>query len=170
VLKVFFDDPLPSGGGFQLREISRKICLAPTSVKRYLDELTKEGLVLRSKHRIHNYPLYLANRNGESFRFLKKLDMLLSIRGSGLLDHLSETCMPRSIILFGSASRGEDLADSDVDLFLLCKERRLEIGSYEKKAGRKINLFFSQDFNKLSDELKNSILNGTILKGYLKVF
>ena len=38
VLKIFFEDPQPEGIGFQLREISRKINLAPISVKRYLEE------------------------------------------------------------------------------------------------------------------------------------
>ena len=33
VLEVFFDNPLPEGIGFQLREISRNIKLSPKSVK-----------------------------------------------------------------------------------------------------------------------------------------
>jgi len=33
-----------------------------------------------------------------------------------------------------------------------------------------ISLLFSEDFGELSNELKNNILNGVILKGYLKVF
>ena len=39
LLELFFNDPLT---GFQLREISRKINLAPKSVKNYLEELEKE--------------------------------------------------------------------------------------------------------------------------------
>lgn len=170
VLKVFFDDPSSGGSGFQLREISRNVGLAPPSVKRYLTELSKEGLVIRTKHRINNYPLYWANRDSESFKFLKKLDILLSLKESGVLDYLNEECMPAAIVLFGSASRGDDMRDSDVDLFLLCKERRLEMQKYEKKIKRKISLFFAKDINELSNELKNNILNGVILKGYLKVF
>ena len=73
-MKVFFDDPNPKGAGFQLREISRLIHLAPVSVSRYLDELSKEEYIIKSKHRIHNYPVYWANRASEKFRFLKKLD------------------------------------------------------------------------------------------------
>ena len=77
--------------------------------------------------------------------------------------------MPSVIILFGSASRGEDLKESDLDIFLECKETKLNAEKYEKELNRKINLFFGE-FNKLSSELKNNILNGTVLKGYLKVF
>ena len=170
VLKVFFNDPLPKGDGLQLREISRKAELAPHSVKRYLNELEKEELIIKSKHRIHKYPLYSANRDNEKFRFLKKIDTLISLEGSGLLEYLEDGCMPDAIILFGSASRGEDLRHSDIDLFLLCKERNLDLQTYEKKFDKKISLLFSENFNTLSKELRNNILNGSILKGYLKVF
>jgi len=170
VLKVFFDDPFPEGGGFQLREISRLINLAPKSVMIYLNQLEKDNLILRLKHRIHKYPAYIANRDDENFKFYKKMNILISIRDSGLIDFLEKECMPDTIILFGSSSKGEDLLNSDLDLFLLCKEKKLNLDKFEKIIKRKINIFFSEDFNKLSKELRNNILNGVILKGYLKVF
>ena len=165
VLKIFFDDPSPKGIGFQLREISRKVKIAPTSVKKYLNELEKEGFITKTKHRIFDYPIYSANRDSGEFKFYKKIDMLISIKMSNLLDYLYEECMPDVIILFGSAARGEDLKDSDVDLFLLCKERKLNLQKFENELKRKINIFFAEDFEKLSLELKNNILNGIALKG-----
>jgi predicted nucleotidyltransferase len=169
VLKVFFDDPTPEGG-FQLREIGRKVGLAPTSVKRHLDALAKEGLITKAKHRIYGYPVFTANRDSERFGFYKKIDALVSIRESGLLDYLSDKCMPDAIVLFGSAARGEDLKGSDIDIFLLTGEKKLSLEHYEKTLKRKISLFFGEDFNKLSKELRNNIINGIVLKGYLKVF
>lgn len=168
VLKIFFDDPLPKG--FQLREISRKIDLAPVSVKKYLDELEKANLIVKDKHRIHRYPIYHANRDNEYFKFLKKLDIIREIKESGLLDFLDKNCMPNVVVLFGSASKGEDVKGSDIDLFLLCKGKKLNLKSFENVMDRGINIFYSNSFNKLSRELKNNILNGVILKGYLKVF
>jgi len=170
ILKVFFEDPSPKGIGFQLREISRNVEIAPTSVKKYLNELGKEGFVIKVKHRIHGYPVYYANRDNENFKLHKKLDTIIKIRDSDLLDYLSESCMPDVIILFGSASRGEDLKDSDIDLFVMAKEEKIDLDKFEKILNRKINLFFSEDFSKLSKELRNNIINGVILKGYLKVF
>ena len=42
---------------------------------------------------------------------------------------------------------------------------------YDKKGlNRKINIFFEDNFSRLSKELKNNILNGIKLYGYLKVF
>lgn len=170
ILKVFFENPLQEGMGFQLREISRITSIAPTSVKNYLNELEKEEFIKKKKHRIHSYPIYFANRDNDNFRFYKRLDILISIKEPGLLDYLNDECNPDVIILFGSASRGEDILESDVDLFILCKERKLDLTKFEKKMKRKINVFFSANFNKLSKELKNNIINGIVLKGYLKVF
>jgi predicted nucleotidyltransferase len=170
ILRIFFEDPLPKGIGFQLREISRKAGIAPPSVKKYLNELEKEGLIIKGKHRIYGYPIYYANRDNETFKFLKKLDIIMQMKESGLLDFVSESCMPDVIVLFGSASRGEDLKDSDIDLFVLSDKEKLNLEKFEKKMNRKINIFFSDNFNKLSKELRNNVINGVILKGYLRVF
>ena len=170
ILRIFFEDPLPEGIGFQLREISRKVAVAPPSVKKYLNELEKENLIIKAKHRIYGYPIYHANRDNENFKFFKKLDIIMQIKESGLLDFVSESCMPDAIILFGSASRGEDIKESDIDLFVLSDKERLTLEKFEKKMNRNFNIFFSANFGKLSKELKNNIINGVILKGYLKVF
>ncbi len=168
LLETFFDDPLPEGG-FQLREISRKIDLAPKSVKLYLEELKKEDLIFKKEHRIHKYPVYYANRDNNYFKFLKRLNIVRRIKESGLLDYLDKSCMPDAIVLFGSASEGEDGKDSDIDLYLQCKEIKLDLKQYERKIKRKISLFFEENFDKLSNELKKNIINGDKLKGYLKI-
>lgn len=170
VLGVFFNDPLPESGGFQLRELSRKVKLAPTSVKNYLKELKAEGLIKGTKHSAQGFPVYSANRENEKFTSYKKLNTLSLISESGIISYLSDLCMPDAIVLFGSAARGEDTLASDLDIFLLCKERKVELQKFEKVIGRKISLFFAENFSKLSNELKNNVINGIRLKGYLKVF
>lgn len=170
ILKLFFEDPLPKGIGFQLREISRRAKIAPTSVKKYLNELENEKLIIKGKHRIHGYPIYHANRNNDYFKFLKRLDIIQDIKELGLMDYIKDKCMPDVIVLFGSASKGEDVKDSDLDLFVQSKEKKLDLNKYEKYLYRKINIFFNDNLNKLSKELKNNIINGIILEGYLKVF
>jgi len=170
ILKIFFDNPIPKGIGFQLREISRISKIAPPSVKKYLKELDENKLIIQKKHRTQNYPIYYANQDYEYFRFLKKINTLKEIKESSLLDYLNDNLMPNLIILFGSASKGEDLEDSDIDLFIECNDKKLDLSKFETKLYRKINLFLSKDFNKLSKELKNNLINGIILKGYLKVY
>src|SRR3989344_782981 len=167
VLSLFFENPLPKGG-FQLREISRKVKIAPTSVKRYLLELEKNKLIIKQTHRLHKYPLYYANRDNDQFRFYQKIHNLILIKESGLLDYLSDECMPNVIILFGSASKGEDLIDSDLDIFMECEEVKLDLKKYEKIINRKISILFNPNFSQFSTELKHNVINGIILKGYLK--
>ena len=167
VLEQFFFFPLTQ---LQLRELSRKAKLAPPSVKRYLLEFEKEGLIVREKHRLHGFPVYRANRESETFLMLKKLDTIKRISESGLLDYLYTTCMPDVILFFGSASIGEDIESSDIDLFLQCDPEELHLERYEKLLFRRVSPFFQKDFGKLSKELKNNLVNGIVLKGYLKPF
>ena len=56
-----------------LKKISRKIKLAPKSVKLYLEKLEKEELIIKKEHRIHKYPVYYANRDNDYFKFLKRI-------------------------------------------------------------------------------------------------
>ncbi len=169
ILQVFFDAPL-SEGGFQLRELSRKAAVAPPSVKNYLRELQKEKLVVQKKGRRRGHPAYYANRDDKNYKFYKKINCLARIRESGLLSELQEKSMPSAVVLFGSAARGEDTEHSDLDLFIGASEQKIKMKKYEKELSRKINLFFEPEFGALSKELKNNIINGIILSGYLKVF
>jgi predicted nucleotidyltransferase len=165
VLQEFFDSPRKN---FQMRAISRIIKLAQPSVSNYLKELTKEKLILKQKTGL--YPIYIANRENELFKLYKKLNLIQRIQTSGLLSHVYDSCIPDCIILFGSASIGEDIEESDIDLFIQSRTEKINLTKFEKKLKRKINLFFEEDFVKLSKELKNNILNGIILRGYIKVF
>src|SRR3989344_110481 len=97
LLSVFMDDPLRKEG-FQLRELSRTIGVAPPSVKNYLHELEKEHLI--QKRIIRGYPVYFANRDNDYFISLKKLHTLAKLHESKLIDYLNDTCMPDAIILF----------------------------------------------------------------------
>ena len=165
IIQEFFDYPRKN---FQMREISRNTKLAQPSVINHLKALIKEDLVIRENKGL--YPTYIANRDNEKFRVYKKINILLRLYDSKLIDHIYDNCFPKVIILFGSASIGEDTEESDIDLFVDSKTKELNLNKYEKILKRKINILYEDNFNKMGEELKNNILNGTILKGYLKVF
>ena len=165
ILQEFFDFPRKN---FQIREISRKTEISQPSVINHLKELVKEGLIIKEK--IGIYPTYKANRENEFFKTYKKADLILRINQAGLVDYIQDSCLPNSILLFGSASKGEDIEESDIDLFIQSLEKKLKLEKYEKLLNRKISLFFEENFSKLNPELKNNIINGTIIKGYLKIF
>jgi predicted nucleotidyltransferase len=165
IVQEFFDKPRTN---FQMREISRRTGITQPSVVNNLKALAKEKFILREKKGL--YPTYRANRDNDLFKLHKKFNIICRLHKCGLLDLIYDNCMPDTIILFGSASKGEDTEESDIDLFIQSPEKKFNLEKYEKLLNRKIAFFFEEDFSKLSNELKNNIINGTVLKGYLKVF
>jgi predicted nucleotidyltransferase len=165
ILQEFFDYPRKN---FQMRELSRRVKLAQVSVINHLKELKKEGLIIKEKKGI--YSTYRANREDEDFRLLKKQNLIWRIHKCGLVSFLDESLKPNCIVLFGSASRGEDTETSDIDIFVQVEETGLDLQKYEKSLNRKIKALFEPKLSSLSKELLNNIINGQIIYGYLKVF
>ena len=83
---------------------------------------------------------------------------------------IQKKLMPNSIVLFGSYENGEDTEKSDIDLFLECKKTEISTEKFEKKLKRRIELHYNTKFNKYPNELKNNIVNGTVLYGYLEAY
>jgi predicted nucleotidyltransferase/predicted DNA-binding protein YlxM (UPF0122 family) len=165
ILQEFFDFPRKD---FQMREISRRTKISQPSVINHLKALVKMNLIIKEKKGI--YPAYRANREDELFKTYKKTDFMLRIQKIGLINYIYDSCFPNAVILFGSTSKGEDIEQSDIDLFIQSPEKKLNLEKYEKLLNRKISLFFEENFSKLNNELKNNIINGIIIKGYLKIF
>ena len=165
ILQEFFDFPRKN---FQMREISRRTKIAQPSAINHLKSLLKEEFILKEKK--GTYPSFIANRDSLRFKIYKKFNILIRLYETGLIEHISDSCFPNVIILFGSASKGEDTEESDLDLFIQSKAKKLNLEKYKKLLNRKISLFFEDNFSRLSNELKNNILNGIILKGYIKIF
>jgi predicted nucleotidyltransferase len=165
ILVEFFKSPRKN---FQMREISRRTKITQPTVINHLRALVKEGLILKEKRSI--YPSFIANRESSLFKIYKKDYILFELQKSGFIDYIYDSCVPDCIILFGSASKGEDIEESDIDIFVQSKSKKLDLKKYEKQFNRSISLFFEGNFIKLSNELKNNIINGVIINGYLKVF
>src|SRR3989338_379810 len=165
--EVFFINPIKEN---YLMDISRSVGLAHTSVKKNLDKLLKLGLIIEyvEKKGERKFPLYKANLDNKIFKKYKIIYNISSILESKLIESIEEKLMPRSIVLFGSYLRGEDIEKSDIDIFIECKKEELDISLFEKKLGRKIELHFNDNFNSYSKELKNNITNGMVLSGFLE--
>lgn len=155
-----------------LKDISLGIDLAHTSVKKAVMDLKKQDLVKvkTEKKGARIFPLYSANFNNMNFKKYKTLFNLRKLLDSGLINFLSDLIMPRAIVLFGSYLKGEDTEESDIDIFIESKEEKLNLSKFEKILKRKIQIHFKQDFNDYPRELKNNILNGYVLYGFLEGF
>ncbi|MAF36499.1 hypothetical protein CL622_05275 [archaeon] len=165
LLEIFFKFPTKV---FHIRELSRMIDLAQPSVKNHLIELMKEKLIQKTDEGL--YGGYHANRDDDLFRHLKQQNTVFTLHQSGCINYLFEQCMPQAIILLGSASKGEDTEESDIDIFVEAKEEVLDLKKYEKILNRKIHVIWKENFGNLSVELKNNLVNGTILHGVIRAF
>lgn len=163
-MELFFEEP---SRNFQIREISRLKNMAVTSVKKYLEELQAEDLIKKDRKTL--YPSYVANQQNRLFNIHKQQLIIFKLYSSGLIDYLEDKLNPRSIILFGSAGKGEYYKKSDIDIYIQANEENINLRKFEGILKHKINLFFEEDLNKLSKELFNNIINGVKLSGYLKL-
>ena len=165
LLKIFLDSPTEN---FRLREIARLTKISPPSVMSYLKEFEEEGLIQKViKNKI---PIYRSIRDNPEFILYKKLSIIFELNKKGLIDYLWDKVSPEAIILYGSFSKGEAIENSDVDLFILGREIKVNIQEFENRLNRKVHLLFKDSLKEMTSELKNNVLNGIILKGYIKIF
>jgi len=153
-----------------LKEISKKSKIAHTSAKKILNELVKEKIVILEKEirgkRI--FPIYFANLEGEYYKKLKKINNLKEIIEGKLVEKIEDEFMPKSIVLFGSYSKGEDIESSDIDIFVESEGSEIDLKKFENKLFRKVNLYFG-NLKKLNKNLKENILNGIVLEGFIEL-
>ena len=169
VAEVFFDEPTKT---HYLIEISQKAKIAHTSVKKHLSTLKDQSIISEhsEKKGKRDFPIYKANIENKEYRFYKKIHNLTKLKTTGLTKFLKDRLMPGAIILFGTYSRGEDVEESDIDIFVMCKKEGIDLTRFEKQLKRKIQLHFKKDFKEYPEELKNNIINGVNLEGYLEAF
>ncbi len=151
----------------RVREIERRTGAPLPSVIRYARELEKEG-ILRSSE-VSGVRLYSADRASDTFLAAKRVRNLELLYESGLVEHLRRELGNPCIVLFGSYSRGEDVEDSDIDLYIETKESP-DLSRFAKGLGRGIQLFRHRSIRGVRNrELANNIINGITLNGYLEV-
>jgi predicted nucleotidyltransferase len=163
-LQPFFRKPTTK---HQIREVSRETGVSLPSTSKYIRELTEEGFLEKVEE--GTYPGYKASMN-QKFKLYKKLETLRVLEKTGLTKELERSFHPNAIVLYGSASKGEDTEKSDIDLLIVAEQKDFELEEYEKQFNRPINLqFITEKELKQNKEFTNSVANGTVLKGFLKV-
>ena len=167
--EIFFLEPTKE---HYLMEISRKIKIAHTSTKNNLDKLARQGMIKKQiKTRAsRRFPIFTANIDNSEYKNYKRLFNYQTIIEIGLIKHIQDKLMPKTIVLFGSYFRGEDIENSDIDIFIECKKQNINLDKFNKKLKRTIELHFKEDFKKYPKELKNNIMNGITLSGFLEGF
>ena len=157
ITEAFFECPNQS---FTIRELSKYTKLPKSTAQRYLKILKKESIVDKeNKFVVTHYT-----------KFLKTSFIIKKLFQSGLINYLENAYVPSTIIVFGSARKGEYVEESDIDLFIeTTKNNPLTLSQFEKKIKHKVHIFTNSDINKLPNELFNNVINGIKLTGYVKV-
>lgn len=163
ILKIFFDKPNKK---FHLRELERLTNISLPSVKKHIEILYKQGYIKEINDDI--YKSYKPSLN-KPYKILKRNDMLMRLHDSGLINELEHKFTPNCIILYGSAIEGTDDERGDIDIFIQSTKKPINLKKYEDLLKRKINLLFESEIENISNNLKNSLANGIILSGFLKV-
>ncbi len=153
----------------RVRELERTLKLPLPSVIRYCKELEEEEILVINK--IGNVTFYKASKN-EIYLLEKKLYNLKQLYDSGLVPFLKIELSNPVIVLFGSYAKGEDLENSDIDLYIETPSKKgVHLEKFEKLLQRKIQIFCHKNINGITNlHLANNVLNGIILNNYLEVF
>lgn len=159
VMKVFFKEPTSI---HFIKEIGRKIKLAPTSVRNNIKDLVKAGLIIEKKAK--PFDGFVANRDSQKFRDYKQVYNLYSL--CEIKEEIVNKIGPKALVLFGSYQKGEDIESSDVDMFVLSKVKtELNLDKFEKELGRKIHITVSGELEDLDKNIRENIKKGWILYG-----
>ena len=154
----------------RVRQIEREMKMPLPSVIRYCKELEKEEIL--KKESISGVSTYSADRASKKFLIAKRLFNIKLIFESGLLDYIVKEYFNPVIVLFGSYSKGEDVEDSDIDLYIETpKKQEFHLQKFEKILNRKIQVFNYRNIKEVPNHhLSNNIINGTTLNNFLEVF
>lgn len=152
---------------FSIRGIARDLKISHATVIKHIADLKKTKLIKEKDETL--YVTYYANAENDKFKFYKKNKIIFDITNTGLIEFIKKQALPSSIILFGSCTKGTYTEKSDIDIFVEADKKNLIISEFEKKINRDINILFEKKINNLSKELKNNILNGIILHGFIRM-
>lgn len=161
-LGPFFEDSYLKVG---VREYSRLIKVSPPSASKILKNFEKEGLLKSVEEK--RYLCFYVNPSSKLFIRLHNFYWEIKINNSGLIDYLEKSLVSPLIILFGSFSKSEINANSDIDLAIFTSSNpKLDVEKFEKKFNRKIQLFLFKNEKEVKNKnLFRNILNGTRLNG-----
>ncbi len=167
IKEYFFINPTAK---LRVRQIEKNLDLPLPSVIKYCKELASEGILKIIK--ISGVVFYAADRTNENYALEKKFFNIKQLYDSGFVKYVREELHNPTIIVFGSYAKGEDIEESDIDIYVeTLSEKQITLKKFEKKLKRKIQIFRFKNMREIKNKhLANNILNGFVLNGFIEVF
>jgi len=135
VLVYFFENPKQE---VYLRELARKLNMSAATVMRITNFLVEEGLL---EKRVEKNATYFRANLGPNFKEFKKAYTVSKVCGADVIDLIkARSAGLASILLYGSAARGEDDVDSDYDFLVIASKCDVKASELSEKLGREVSL------------------------------
>jgi predicted nucleotidyltransferase len=152
-----------------IRELARNTKLNPNTVITITNILKAKNLIEIEKKDKKDIK-FSDNIKTKNYKIWLIIDEIIN---SGLIKYLDEIFEIPTIILFGSARKGNLNSNSDIDICIISeKKTEIDLKKFEKIIGREIQpfIFTKKEFKKLEKELLNNIINGIVLTGFIEAF
>ena len=148
-----------------VRQYAKIVRKSPPTASKILELYKKENLLKSEEDKQYKY--YAANNKSGFFRDLSRVYWKVRLEESGCIKMLEQELLFPIVIMFGSLSKAEAKADSDIDIAVFTPSKKeIMLKEAERKLKRKIQLFvFSSREMVKNKDLLNNILNGYIIKG-----
>ncbi len=167
VAELIFNYPSTT---FHVRKIAKDTKLSTTAVVQAIEDFKKAGIILIEKTDLTKN--IKANIESDNYKFYKRICNLYRLQQHHFIETVKNIFQPKTIILFGSYARGEDMENSDIDLLIISNRKETILPllhQMEKELNRTINIHLLNSIDKSEPEFKNAIANGVVLHGYLKI-
>jgi predicted nucleotidyltransferase len=161
---------MKAGIKWNQRGLAKMLKVSPTAIAKALPLLDKEELIKFEKGDNINLNFVSFNRDSEKAIFFKKTENLRMLYEIGFVQFIYNTLPGSTAVLFGSYSKGEDTAQSDIDIAVIgYKDKNLDLKEFEEKLGHVININYYENWKDINKHLKNNILNGITLAGAVEL-
>lgn len=163
IIELFFNEPSKY---WHFKDIVNQAKISENRANCWLKDLLKEEIIVYHKIK-GKTPYYTANFEHINYKTKKKLYATEQFYQIGFLKHL-ESLKANTVVIFGSFSRADWHTKSDIDLFIIGEDKKLEKGKYEQLLHREVQLFTfksQKEVKKANPYLISNILNGYFVKG-----
>jgi len=159
-----------AGESFNARNLSLHLKVSQPGIAKALPALEKYGFVSVTKDKNSKRISIVLNRDNPLVIGMKRSDNIRLLYESGLAEFLREKFPSQAVIVFGSFAKGEDTKNSDIDIAVIgAKSKTINLRNFEIKLMKEIRINFYKSFKEISNELRNNILGGILLSGWVEI-
>ena len=160
---------------FHIRELTKTSSCSTTAIVDGANILENYKIIKIEENNITKN--IKADLDSDAYYHYKLIFNLYRLMRYSIVDNLKDYFNnPECIVVFGSFAKGEDVENSDIDILIISSSEKPKsknfddfINIFRKEFNRDINIIVLKSLEKAVDSFKNSISNGIVLHGYLKV-